>query len=123
MFESCSELERSLGRLSLEVFSHGQFLVMGIPYVQARIQSLDSYTKKTIRTLLLSAGLLTILESFRGSNSLVSRVEEIAKKKGVSMSQIALAWLMTKDPVAAPIVGTTKMEHLTDMISTSFIRS
>jgi aryl-alcohol dehydrogenase-like predicted oxidoreductase len=50
-------------------------------------------------------------------------VEEIAKKKGVSMSQIALAWLMTKDPVAAPIVGTTKMEHLTDMISTSFIVS
>ncbi|PVG01040.1 Aldo/keto reductase [Serendipita vermifera] len=46
----------------------------------------------------------------------ISRVEEIAKKKGVSMSQIALAWLLTKDPVAAPIVGTTKMEHLTDMI-------
>ncbi|PVG01039.1 Aldo/keto reductase [Serendipita vermifera] len=47
----------------------------------------------------------------------ISRVEEIAKKKGVSMTQIALAWLLTKDPVAAPIVGTTKMEHLTDMIN------
>ena len=33
------------------------------------------------------------------------------------MSQIALAWLMTKDPVAAPIVGTTKMDNLLDVIS------
>ncbi|PVG01038.1 Aldo/keto reductase [Serendipita vermifera] len=48
--------------------------------------------------------------------AIISRVEEIAKKKDVSMTQIALAWLMSKDPVAAPIVGTTKMEHLTDMI-------
>ncbi|KIM20308.1 hypothetical protein M408DRAFT_334036 [Serendipita vermifera MAFF 305830] len=48
--------------------------------------------------------------------AIVDRVEEIAKKKGVSMSQIALAWLMTKDPVAAPIVGTTKLENLLDVI-------
>jgi aryl-alcohol dehydrogenase-like predicted oxidoreductase len=44
-------------------------------------------------------------------------VEEIAKKKNVSMSQIALAWVMAKDPVAAPIVGTTKMENLMDVLS------
>ncbi|KIM20304.1 hypothetical protein M408DRAFT_334032 [Serendipita vermifera MAFF 305830] len=48
--------------------------------------------------------------------AIVDRVEEIAKKKGVSMSQIALAWLMTKEPVAAPIVGTTKLENLMDVI-------
>lgn len=33
------------------------------------------------------------------------------------MAQVSLAWLMTKDPVAAPIVGTTSLEHLEDMIS------
>ncbi|KAG8835471.1 hypothetical protein FRC17_003038 [Serendipita sp. 399] len=43
-------------------------------------------------------------------------VEEIANKKGVSMSQIALAWVMQKSPVSAPIVGTTSLEHLRDMI-------
>ncbi|KIM32299.1 hypothetical protein M408DRAFT_62908 [Serendipita vermifera MAFF 305830] len=48
--------------------------------------------------------------------AIVDRVEGIAKKKGVSMSQIALAWLMTKEPVAAPIVGTTKLENLMDVI-------
>lgn len=33
------------------------------------------------------------------------------------MAQVALAWIMTKEPVAAPIVGTTSMDHLLDMIS------
>jgi aryl-alcohol dehydrogenase-like predicted oxidoreductase len=47
-------------------------------------------------------------------------VEEIAKKKGITMSQVALAWLLTKDPVTAPITATTKLGHLTDMISMSF---
>lgn len=47
---------------------------------------------------------------------IIDRVEEIAKKKGVSMSQIALAWVMAKDPVAAPIIGTTKLENITDAI-------
>ncbi|KAG8839073.1 hypothetical protein FRB91_006015 [Serendipita sp. 411] len=47
---------------------------------------------------------------------IIDRVEEIANKKGVSMSQVALAWLMQKSPVAAPIVGTTSLEHLRDMI-------
>ena len=51
---------------------------------------------------------------------LACRVEEIAKKKGISMSQVALAWIMTKDPVAAPIVGTTKLENLADIISQYF---
>jgi aryl-alcohol dehydrogenase-like predicted oxidoreductase len=33
------------------------------------------------------------------------------------MAQISLAWLMTKDPVAAPIVGTTSLHHLEDLLS------
>lgn len=33
------------------------------------------------------------------------------------MAQVSLAWVMTKDPVAAPIVGTTNLSHLEDMIS------
>ncbi|KAG8824378.1 hypothetical protein FRC19_001944 [Serendipita sp. 401] len=32
------------------------------------------------------------------------------------MSQVALAWVLQKSPVAAPIVGTTNMDHLLDMI-------
>ena len=38
------------------------------------------------------------------------RVAELAERRGVSMTEIALAWLLTK--VAAPVVGTTKLRHI-----------
>ena len=43
-------------------------------------------------------------------------VEELAKKKDASMAQISIAWLLQQDPVAAPIVGTTSLENLYDII-------
>ena len=46
-----------------------------------------------------------------------SRVEEIAKKKGVSMAQIAMAWIFAKPGVTAPIIGTTSMSNLEDILS------
>ena len=42
----------------------------------------------------------------------VDRVVELASKRGVDPSQIALAWLMSRPGVSSPIVGTTKIEHL-----------
>ncbi|WWC85181.1 uncharacterized protein L201_000039 [Kwoniella dendrophila CBS 6074] len=44
------------------------------------------------------------------------RVEEIAKKKGVSMAQVALAWVLANDAVTAPIIGTTKLDSLKELI-------
>ncbi|KAG0702473.1 aryl-alcohol dehydrogenase [Suillus ampliporus] len=44
-------------------------------------------------------------------------VEELAKKRGVTMAQIAIAWILTKDGVSAPIVGTTSLENLKDIIA------
>ena len=35
---------------------------------------------------------------------------EIAEKRGVSMSEVSLAWLLTK--VASPVVGATKLRHI-----------
>jgi aryl-alcohol dehydrogenase-like predicted oxidoreductase len=46
----------------------------------------------------------------------VERVAEIAKKHGVPRSQIALAWLLQKEPVTAPIIGATKISHLEDSV-------
>lgn len=40
----------------------------------------------------------------------IARVEELAKKHGVSMTEISLAWLLTK--VTAPVVGATKLHHV-----------
>ena len=41
---------------------------------------------------------------------IIGRVAELADKRGVSMTEISLAWLLTK--VAAPVVGATKMRHI-----------
>ncbi len=44
------------------------------------------------------------------------RVQEMAGQKDVTMAQIALSWLLHKDWVDAPIVGTTSIEHLEDAV-------
>lgn len=41
---------------------------------------------------------------------IISRVAELAEKCGVSMTEISLAWLLTK--VTAPIVGATRLSHV-----------
>ncbi len=43
-------------------------------------------------------------------NVIISRVAEIAEKRGVSMTEVSLAWLLTK--VTSPVVGATKMHHI-----------
>lgn len=41
---------------------------------------------------------------------IIDRVAELAGKKGVSMTEISLAWLLTK--VTSPVVGATKLHHI-----------
>jgi len=47
---------------------------------------------------------------------IIERLEEVAKKKGASMAQIALAWTMQKEGVTAPIIGSTSLDNLKDLI-------
>jgi aryl-alcohol dehydrogenase-like predicted oxidoreductase len=47
----------------------------------------------------------------------VERVTEIARRRGVSNAQVALAWLLAQPGVTAPIVGATRMEHLEDAVA------
>lgn len=49
-------------------------------------------------------------ETKEEDNKIIKRVEELAQKKDVSMSEISLAWLLTK--VDSPIVGATKKSHI-----------
>ena len=45
------------------------------------------------------------------------RARDVAKERGVTGSQIALAWLLSKPHVTSPIIGATKMEHLDQAIA------
>ena len=47
---------------------------------------------------------------------IVERVADVAEKHAVPRVHIALAWLLQKQPVVAPIVGATKIRHLEDAV-------
>jgi aryl-alcohol dehydrogenase-like predicted oxidoreductase len=51
-----------------------------------------------------------------------ARLTEVAAKRGVPRAQVALAWVLQKEPVTAPIVGATKMQHLDDAVAALSLR-
>lgn len=55
---------------------------------------------------------------FRDEDFVVAdRVAEVAQERGVTGSQMALAWILSKPYVHSPIIGATKMEHLDQAIA------
>jgi aryl-alcohol dehydrogenase-like predicted oxidoreductase len=51
-----------------------------------------------------------------GGPEINARVEELADDRGVSMAQVALAWVLHQDTVDAPIIGVSSVEHLEDAV-------
>ncbi len=47
---------------------------------------------------------------------IIERVAELAQKHAVKRAQIAIAWLLQKKAVSAPIIGATKISHLEDAV-------
>jgi 1-deoxyxylulose-5-phosphate synthase len=48
---------------------------------------------------------------------IVERVAEIANERGVARAQVALAWILSKPYVTAPIIGATKSVHISDAVA------
>jgi len=53
---------------------------------------------------------------------IIERVAELASKKGVTSSQIALAWMLHRPEITAPIIGATKMSHLEEAVAAVHIQ-
>ena len=49
--------------------------------------------------------------------TIAERAAEVAKRRGVTSSQIALAWMLNKPHITAPIIGASKMDHLEQSIA------
>lgn len=49
--------------------------------------------------------------------AIVDAVQRIAEVRGVSMAQVAMAWVLRNPVVSAPIVGATTPRHLTDAVA------
>jgi aryl-alcohol dehydrogenase-like predicted oxidoreductase len=50
-------------------------------------------------------------------DAVVHAVADVAKARGLSLAQVALAWMLHKEAVSAPIIGATKPGHVEDAVA------
>jgi len=72
------------------------------------------WTAQTKRFLTDQTGNSKYDSTMEQDKIIVERVAEIAEKYDVKRAQVALAWLLQKESVVAPIIGATKESHLLD---------
>ncbi len=48
---------------------------------------------------------------------IAQRVSDVAEARGLPMAQVALAWMLSKPVVTAPIIGATRPHHLDDAVA------
>src|SRR5712664_3443078 len=61
-------------------------------------------------------------KSAEADRKVVDRVAEVAVARGVPRAQVALAWLLSKPVITAPIVGATKLHHLEDALASMNVK-
>jgi 1-deoxyxylulose-5-phosphate synthase len=84
---------------------------------QARGKLTRDWDYKSIRTETDEAMTRLFAKTDEADRKVVDRVAQVAAARGISRAQIALAWLLAKPVIAAPIVGATKLGHLNDAIA------
>lgn len=52
-----------------------------------------------------------------GDRQIIDAVGRIASERNISRAQVALAWLLAKAEITAPIIGATRPEHLADAVA------
>ena len=71
----------------------------------------------TPRTETDAFGKMLYTATEESDKGVVDRLGEVADKRGIPRAQVALAWLLQKPGVTAPIVGATKAHHLEDAVA------
>lgn len=75
----------------------------------------QSESTKRLETDLFGKKMYTQTEE--ADRRVVDKLDEVSKELGEPHAQVALAWLLSKQAVSAPIVGTTKPHHLEDAVA------
>ena len=57
------------------------------------------------------------LYAHRQDFNIVERLAEVAKERGLPDAQVALAWMLSRPGITAPIIGATKLHHLEDAVA------
>jgi 1-deoxyxylulose-5-phosphate synthase len=90
------------------------------PQARGKLSRDADYT--SIRTETDEAMTRLFAKTEEADGKVVDRVAEIAKARSIPRAQVALAWLLSKSVVTAPIVGATKLHHLDDAIASVDVR-
>jgi 1-deoxyxylulose-5-phosphate synthase len=89
---------------------------------QARGKLSRDWDYTSIRTETDEAMTRLFAKTQEADRKVVDRVAEVAKARGISRAQVALAWVLSKPVITAPIVGATKLHHLDDAIASVGVR-
>lgn len=82
----------------------------------ARGRLTRDWNEKTARSETDEFGKKLYAQTEEADKQIAARVAAVAKQRGASRAAVALAWLLTKPEVVAPIVGATKEHHIDDAV-------
>ncbi|NJJ38307.1 aldo/keto reductase [Paenibacillus apii] len=106
------EEEREMLPLCLE---EGVGVIPWSPLARGKLTR--DWEEQTARSEKDAAGQAFYSKMVDSDRKVVERVAEIAAKRGIPRAQVALAWVLQKEPVTAPIIGATKPHHLEDAVA------
>src|ERR1700732_1340983 len=89
---------------------------------QARGQLTRDWDYTSIRTETDESITRLFAHSAEADRKVVDRVASVAAARGIPRAQVALAWLLAKPVITAPIVGVTKLHHLHDALASLDIK-
>ena len=84
---------------------------------QARGKLTRDWNFTSIRTETDEAFTRLFAKTEDADRKVVDRVTQVAATRGIPRAQVALAWLLAKPVITAPIVGATKLHHLDDALA------
>lgn len=90
------------------------------PLAQGRLSR--DWSETTLRSANDPVAQMLYAATAESDRKVVERVAKVAEKRGVPRAQIALAWLLQKEQITAPIIGSTKVSHLEDAVAALSIK-
>jgi aryl-alcohol dehydrogenase-like predicted oxidoreductase len=108
------EEEREMMKLCLE---EGVGVIPWSPLARGRLTRPWSQRSATDRAQTDEFGKTLYAKSEESDKRVVDAVEQLSKKRGVPMSQLALAWQLSKPFITSPIIGATKLQHVDDAVA------
>jgi aryl-alcohol dehydrogenase-like predicted oxidoreductase len=100
--------------------AEGVAVIPWSPQARGRLTRNWDYT--SVRTETDEAFGRLFAKTEEADRKVIDRVAQVAAARGIPRAQVALAWLLAKPIVTAPIVGATKLEHLDDAVASVNLR-